>query len=88
MYTVEQFTEDNVEFISEYSFQIREAVLENLQAQGFHQATYTFKNDIPLGAIYIVLSKVEKYFKELGWHAISHKLCDEDVVFKLIVQPG
>ncbi|HFQ5296152.1 TPA: hypothetical protein ACGVAW_000557 [Vibrio vulnificus] len=87
MYTVEQFTKDNAKFISERTFQIREAVLETLQIQGFHQSTYSFDNDIPIGAIYIVLSKIETYFKELGWFAVSQKLDNEDVVFELTVRP-
>ena len=87
MYSVEQFTKDNIEFISNCTSEIRECVLETLMVQGFHQNRYSFDDSIPIGAIYIVLSNIDKYFRDLGWIAMYKKLDDKNIAFQVTVMP-
>lgn len=87
MYSVEQFTKDNIEFISNSTSEIRESILETLMVQGFHQNIYSFDDSIPIGAIYIVLSNIDKYFRDLGWIAMYKKLDDKNIAFQVTVMP-
>ncbi|MBL4295701.1 hypothetical protein H8F06_10315 [Vibrio fluvialis] len=88
MFTVEEFTEQNQEFITNALTNMREDIVNGLKIDGYFKYTYSFHDETPIGAIYILMSKLSQYFRELGWFLSSQELDGDQVQFRVTVRPS